>query len=147
MGIGGGCALVVYSKFVRFCSTRKKISSFREQRKAFSIIEREAAPLYADRKIYLQKENLSLIGKFFSLMKNVLNSNLSGPLSIATPGELLAYHEAYHRFGGGVPWSKLFAPAIHLCEKGFNVSRTLAHAIKKNEKFILNDTQLRLAIY
>lgn len=75
--------------------------------------------------------------------RNFDEESLLGPLSIATPGELLAYREAYLRFGGGVTWSALFAPAIRLCEKGFNVSRALAHAIKKNEKFILNDTQLR----
>jgi len=66
-----------------------------------------------------------------------------GPLAIATPGELLAYHKLYQEFGGGVPWPTLFTPTIRLCEKGFNVSRILAFAIKENEKFILNDTQLR----
>ncbi len=67
----------------------------------------------------------------------------SGPLAIATPGELLAYHTAYEQFGGGVPWSTLFTPTIRLCEKGFHVSRALAYAINKNKQFILNDTQLR----
>ncbi len=70
-----------------------------------------------------------------------------GPLSIATPGELLAYRKAYEEFGGGVPWSTLFTPAIRLCEKGFNVSAVLAYAINKNKKFIINDTQLRLSFF
>ncbi len=67
-------------------------------------------------------------------------------MAIATPGELLAYRTAYEQFGGGVPWSTLFTPTIRLCEKGFNVSRALAHAINKNKRFILNDTQLRSEI-
>jgi len=67
----------------------------------------------------------------------------SGPLAIATPGELLAYRTAYEQFGGGVSWSTLFNPTIRLCEKGFHVSRALAYAIKQNKQLILNDTQLR----
>ena len=71
----------------------------------------------------------------------------SGPLSIGTPGELLAYHRAYEQFGGGVSWSNLFAPTIDLCERGFRVSHALAFAIKKNADHILNDTQLRSVYY
>ncbi|CAF1527772.1 unnamed protein product, partial [Rotaria sordida] len=112
MGIGGGCVFIIYS---------------RKHRKAFSIVERESAPLSSNKSMFIGKENMSLIG----------------PLSIATPGELLAYHKAYKEFGGGVPWSTLFTPTIRLCEKGFQVSRALAHAIQINKERIINDSQLR----
>ncbi|CAF2748616.1 unnamed protein product [Rotaria sp. Silwood2] len=112
MGIGGGCIFIIYS---------------RKRGKAYSIIERESAPLSSNRSMFIGKENMSLIG----------------PLSIATPGELLAYRKAYEEFGGGVSWSTLFTPTIQLCEKGFQVSRALAHAIQINKERILNDSQLR----
>ncbi len=35
---------------------------FRKRGKAFSIIERESAPLYSNEKIFQGRENLSLIG-------------------------------------------------------------------------------------
>ncbi|CAF1183876.1 unnamed protein product [Adineta steineri] len=112
MGIGGGCVLIIYSK---------------KHGKAFSIVEREKAPLNSNKTMFQGRENMSLIGA----------------LSIGTPGELLAYRKAYELFGGGVSWSTLFQPTIRLCEKGFNVSRTLAFAINQNKKHIINDTQLR----
>ena len=65
------------------------------------------------------------------------------PLSIGTPGELLAYRYAYENFGGGVAWSTLFSPTIALCEKGFRVSLPLALAIEKNKALIIEDEQLR----
>jgi len=39
----------------------KKLS-FRKREKAFSIVERETAPLLANKQLYLDKKNLSLIG-------------------------------------------------------------------------------------
>jgi gamma-glutamyltranspeptidase / glutathione hydrolase / leukotriene-C4 hydrolase len=68
---------------------------------------------------------------------------LLGPMAIATPGELLAYHKAYKEFGGGVSWSAVFEPAIRLCENGFKVSIALGAAIEQKKNLILNDTQLK----
>ncbi|UJR24668.1 hypothetical protein I4U23_006041 [Adineta vaga] len=112
MGIGGGCIFLIYS---------------RKLGKAFSIVERETAPLQSNRTMFQGRENMSLIG----------------PLAIGTPGELLAYRKAYDQFGGGVLWSSLFMPTIRLCERGFKVSGALAFAINQNKEHILNDTQLR----
>ncbi len=119
----------------------------RKRGKAFSIVERETAPLLSNKEIYLEKENLSLIGIFNLIINKKKVNILLGPLSIATPGELLAYRKAYEEFGGGVSWSTLFNPTIRLCEKGFNVSHALAYAIKKNKKFIINDKQLRFNFF
>ncbi|CAF1417852.1 unnamed protein product [Adineta ricciae] len=112
MGIGGGCVFLIYS---------------RKLGKAFSIVERETAPLNSNSTMFQGRENMSLIGS----------------LAIGTPGEILAYKKAYDQFGGGVSWASLFKPTIRLCEKGFNVSVALAFAIEKNKEHILNDTELR----
>ncbi|CAF1484417.1 unnamed protein product, partial [Rotaria sordida] len=97
------------------------------QRKAYTIIQRETAPLASNYTILQGKENITFIG----------------PLSIGIPGELLAYDKAYKEFGGGVSWSTLFSPTIRLCEKGFPVSHALAFAIQRKKHLIINDTQLR----
>jgi hypothetical protein len=62
MGIGGGCVMIIYSKFIIILKIFELIISFRKHGKSFSIVEREAAPLYSNRRLYLEKENLSLIG-------------------------------------------------------------------------------------
>nr|XP_039271827.1 glutathione hydrolase 1 proenzyme-like isoform X1 [Styela clava] len=46
-----------------------------------------------------------------------------GGTSIATPGEVLGYWEAHQRFGK-LPWSRLFEPAIHAAETGFEMTKS-----------------------
>ena len=114
--------------------------------KAFSIVEREAAPLSSNSTMFQGRENMSLIGKIVYISSFPMEKYFptkSGPLAIATPGELLAYKKAYDQFGGGASWASLFKATIRLCAKGFNVSAALAFAIEKNKEHILNDTELR----
>ncbi|CAF1468873.1 unnamed protein product, partial [Rotaria sordida] len=73
------------------------------QRKAYSIIQRETAPLASNYTILQGKENITFIG----------------PLSIGIPGELLAYDKAYKEFGGGVSWSTLFLQQFVYVKKDF----------------------------
>ena len=143
MGIGGGCALVIYSKFVWLSSEDSFVSLGNIVKLSVSSNVKLLLSIPIEKSIWKKTISLSSVEFHDHPLPNLDCQSPLGPLSIATPGELLAYREAYLRFGGGVTWSALFAPAIRLCEKGFNVSRALAHAIKKNEKFILNDTQLR----
>jgi gamma-glutamyltranspeptidase/glutathione hydrolase/leukotriene-C4 hydrolase len=64
MGIGGGCVFLIYSKFACFFIfiLFNLDFVFRKRGKAFSIIERESAPLYSNERIFQGRENLSLIG-------------------------------------------------------------------------------------
>ena len=48
----------------------------------------------------------------------------------------------YDKYGGGVSWSRLVQPSIDLAENGFTISKSLAHALKNNEKNILNSQVL-----
>ena len=41
-----------------------------------------------------------------------------------------------HRLAGRLPWKTLFEPVIEMCVNGFEISNTLASAIKNNEKAI-----------
>lgn len=66
-----------------------------------------------------------------------------GGLSIAVPGELRAYRKAWEEFGGGVSWSDLFQPTIHLCTEGFELTPPQAAAIQQNQQLILDDPALR----
>lgn len=61
---------------------------------------------------------------------------------MAVPGELKAYHEAWHRFGR-VPWSRLFLPAITLAEDGFMVTPDLAGIMIGREAFLQAQPSMR----
>lgn len=62
----------------------------------------------------------------------------SGPLSIATPGEIRGYWEMHKRFGS-MPWRDIIQPTIEICEKGFQMTKHMSdflHArMKENFNF------------
>lgn len=66
-----------------------------------------------------------------------------GGLSVAVPGELRGYWEAYKKYGGKVPWKRLFEPSIKICKEGFKVFPYLANLITKNEVTIRASPGLR----
>lgn len=51
-----------------------------------------------------------------------------GGLAVGVPGELRGFEAAYHACGGGVPWSRLFAPAAELARE-FAVGKELARRL------------------
>jgi gamma-glutamyltranspeptidase/glutathione hydrolase/leukotriene-C4 hydrolase len=59
----------------------------------------------------------------------------------AIPGELKGYEEAHKRFGK-LPWKDLFQPTIELCEKGVQVSSSLANALQGSEEKIKENKPL-----
>lgn len=66
-----------------------------------------------------------------------------GGLSVAVPGELRGYKEAYDKYGGKVPWKRLFEPSIKICKEGFKVFPYLANLIKRNEDAVRASLGLR----
>lgn len=63
-------------------------------------------------------------------------------LKRAIPGELNGYHKAYE-IAGKLPWAELFEPTIKLCEEGYEVSKSLASALKGQQERIKKNTALR----
>jgi len=76
------------------------------------------------------------------MYKNDPMAKLTGPLSMAVPGELAGLHEAWKKYGR-LPWKTLFEPAIQLAKNGFEVFPYLGHYIIKFEKAIMADPGLR----
>lgn len=79
-----------------------------------------------------------------SAEKFVGNSSLlvSGPLSVAVPGELKAYGTAHEKYGK-LPWSQLVQPTIDLCRNGFPVGKHLAAKLQEKRDSILNEPTLK----
>ena len=67
---------------------------------------------------------------------------LSGGVSVAVPGEVAGYHEAWKRFGR-LPWRRLVQPTIDMCRHGYHVTWILAHDIRKKERVIRQNPSLR----
>lgn len=65
--------------------------------------------------------------------------SISGPLSIATPGEVKGYWQLHKRFGS-MPWKELIEPSIELCEEGFILTKHMADVL---EPHLLNDTNFK----
>lgn len=58
------------------------------------------------------------------------SSKVSGPLSIAVPGELKGYWELHKRYGK-LPWAQLIQPTIELCRNGHVVSKFMSEMLMK----------------
>ncbi|CAB3995471.1 glutathione hydrolase 1 proenzyme isoform X1 [Paramuricea clavata] len=71
-----------------------------------------------------------------------LTKAIMGGLAVGVPGELKGMQAAWEKYGK-VPWKKLFEPAISLAEKGVNVSKSLAIALKVWEFHVLKDKSLK----
>ncbi|CAK9812178.1 Scoloptoxin SSD14 [Anthophora quadrimaculata] len=112
MGIGGGFFMTIYDK---------------SEKRAYTLTARDRAPLAANATMYdgMPKE-----------------ASFIGPLSIAVPGELAGYWEAYKRFGK-LPWADLFKPSIELCEEGYNLTKIQYDGFRYNSKNIYKDRILK----
>ena len=71
-----------------------------------------------------------------------LNSKTKGGLSIGVPGEIKGYWLA-HKMFGNLKWSKLFQPAIEMCNNGFQLPASQAKCLKYCETKIFDSQQLR----
>uniref|UniRef100_A0A2P2I3X9 Gamma-glutamyltranspeptidase 1-like n=1 Tax=Hirondellea gigas TaxID=1518452 RepID=A0A2P2I3X9_9CRUS len=87
----------------------------RATRTAYTLDAREVAPIAATRDMY----------------KGNATKSFKGALSVAVPGEVHGYYALYRKFGGGLPWRDLLAPAIRLCEDGHPVNWHMAKALRK----------------
>lgn len=68
--------------------------------------------------------------------------SITGPLSVAVPGELAGYWAAHQRYGK-LPWSTLFEPSIQLCESGYNLTKGLHDDLLNNRDKIYNSDELK----
>jgi gamma-glutamyltranspeptidase/glutathione hydrolase/leukotriene-C4 hydrolase len=69
---------------------------------------------------------------------------LLGGLSVAVPGELMGYWEAYKKYkSGNVDWAELVQPTIDLCREGIIVTPYLAKLLKQQEEAIKKSATLR----
>ncbi|ESO12642.1 hypothetical protein HELRODRAFT_105460 [Helobdella robusta] len=106
-GVGGGFFMIAYD--------RPKTGGPPE---FLTFDAREVAPLKAEKYMYAN-ETLSKYGG----------------LSIAVPGEIKGYHEAWSKFGR-LPFYDLVKPSIKLCKEGFKISHQLARAIENEETLV-----------
>ncbi len=111
-GIGGGSILTIYE-------TPHNVNS--SDKEAMVINGQEVAPLDAT----------------MNMFQNGHVSN--GGLSIAVPGSVKAFYEAWKQYGRVKPWSRLLEPAITLAREGYNVSRILAIALEESQQAIMNN--------
>jgi gamma-glutamyltranspeptidase/glutathione hydrolase/leukotriene-C4 hydrolase len=67
-----------------------------------------------------------------------------GGLSVAVPGELMGYWEAYQEYkSGNVEWGELVQPTIDLCREGITVTPYLEKLLKDREEDIKRSPTLR----
>jgi gamma-glutamyltranspeptidase/glutathione hydrolase/leukotriene-C4 hydrolase len=98
--------------------------NFRKEEKMTVIDARETAPMRAS----------------VDMFRN--SSKTKGGLSIAVPGEIKGYWLAHQMFGK-MKWSKLFQPAIEMCNNGFQLPASQAKFLKYCESKILDSKSLR----
>lgn len=98
----------------------------RENRTAVALDARETAPQGASEDMY---------GGNATLMQK-------GGLSVAVPGELKGYWEAWSQYGK-LEWKRLFQPTVELCEKGIPVNAYVASAISRAKEDIFKNPSLK----
>jgi gamma-glutamyltranspeptidase / glutathione hydrolase len=96
---------------------------------------REAAPAGATETMF-QDTNGKPIGFYEAV--------LSGQ-SVGVPGTVQLLEQAHQRWGG-LPWARLFEPAIRLAQNGFAISPRL-HGLLKLEKHLIKDPQAAAYFY
>lgn len=92
----------------------------------------------SDRKSQIESRLASI------LLHLIFSFCLPGGLSVAVPGELMGYWEAYKKYkSGNVEWGELVQPTIDLCREGIIVTPYLAKLLKQKEEDIKQSVTLR----
>ncbi|XP_060080228.1 glutathione hydrolase 1 proenzyme-like [Ylistrum balloti] len=99
----------------------------RSERKSYAIMAREMAPGAANSSMF------------------VGISSQEGGLSVAIPGEIKGYWEAWN-LAGYLPWAELFQPTIDLCRNGFVIGTSLAYHITAQEKYYARHPNLKAMV-
>lgn len=68
--------------------------------------------------------------------------SITGPLSIAVPGEVMGYHMAHDRFGK-LPWRDLVAPSLKICESGYHMTKHQENGLRFKWNIIKDVPQYR----
>ena len=92
---------------------------------------RETAPAAADEGLFLQADGTPMA---FPAM-------VTSGKSVGVPGAIRML-EGVHRQHGRLPWARLFEPAIHLADSGFEISPRMVEALKDGEA-LRQDPQAR----
>ncbi|XP_077996025.1 glutathione hydrolase 1 proenzyme-like [Glandiceps talaboti] len=77
-----------------------------------------------------------------TMFENQPEKSKEGGLSIAVPGDIRGYWQAYQRYGK-LPWKRLFQPAIDMASEGFVISQSLGDGIADGEEYVRSDPGLR----
>ncbi len=110
--IGGGGFMLVYAA---------------EDGETSAIDYREAAPIQADRDMFLEGDgNVDRQRAMFS------------HLSSGVPGTVAGLHFAHQKYGR-LPWKKLLAPAIELAREGYTVSYDMSRALERSRERLSRD--------
>nr|CAD7429315.1 unnamed protein product [Timema monikensis] len=130
MGIGGGFLMTLYR---------------RDAREAVVLNARETAPAAASTNMFrdhrIRRANHSSTADLLC----VCVCACAGGLAIGVPGEIRGYWEAHKKYGV-LPWDKLVAPAIKICEEGYNMTEHQYTSLLFREQSIYNSSILSGAV-
>ncbi|KAG5877461.1 hypothetical protein JTB14_024994 [Gonioctena quinquepunctata] len=99
----------------------------KKSKKVYVLDSRETAPKAATRDMFSGHPELSQ----------------TGGLSVAVPGEIRGYWEAYKKFGGGVPWEDLPKSAIKQCQSGIYLNGFEEKVMYNAKEALYSDPELR----